>query len=234
MANLLSVRPVHSFQAPSCGSRFPRLRRRWGAERMWARTAVVLTAVLAQSLVLRSIDPLALLRARAAEAQAAPLAAASPTAPADDESEREPQKVIAAGQEEMLAAMVGQGATLPGQCAFESGDINRTWIKSTYKCPEGDVVFELRHPDKAPAGATRTAKFAIVLQSGSPPPGLVDGLASLIRSREAAFEWTVTVVKASEGPRPVKSRRFSVLLVIAIGLLAFAGLRQTLRRSRKS
>jgi hypothetical protein len=142
--------------------------------------------------------------------------------------------VIAAGQEEMLAAMVGQGATLPGQCTFDRGDVDRTWIKSTYKCPGGEVVFELRHPDKAPAGATQTAKFAIILQSGSPPPGLVDALVSLVRSRETAFEWKSTVVTPPKGSAPVRSTRLTVLLLIAVGLLGVAGLRQALRRSRKS
>ena len=52
------------------------------------------------------------------------------------------------------------------------------------------MVVELRHPSAAPAGATLTAQFAVIVQSGSPPPGLADALVSLIRSREAAFVWT--------------------------------------------
>jgi hypothetical protein len=87
--------------------------------------------------------------------------------------------------------MLGRGATLPEQCQLAGGEVDYAIIKAIYACPGGDVVFELRHPSKAPATTTQTARFAITLLSGSPPAGLADALTSRIRSHETAFEWKV-------------------------------------------
>src|SRR5437870_1606738 len=64
--------------------------------------------------------------------------------------------VIPAGQDDLLAEMLGRGGALPGQCTLATGEVDRTIIKATYACPGGEVVFELRHPGKAPATATQT------------------------------------------------------------------------------
>ena len=193
-----------------------------------ARFVCPMTAVLL-SFVVSTLDPFGALQARPAVGQEEPPVPGAPTPQASNEAEEEPKAVIPAGQEELLAEMVGQGATLPGPCTFAAGEVERTVIKSTYKCPDGQVVFELRHPSTAPVGATYTAKFAIMLQSGSPPAGLVDALVALIRSRETAFEWKWTATASAKR----SSSRVLFILLTTAGLLASVGIWRALRRSRK-
>jgi hypothetical protein len=123
--------------------------------------------------------------------------------------------VIPAEQEDILAEMLGRGALLPGGCKFADGQAEPTRIKVTYECAAGAVIFELRHPSKAPADAARTAQFALMLSSGSPPEGLADTLLSRIRSRETAFGWKWT---------PRRSTLETILLVAVILLPTVAGL----------
>jgi hypothetical protein len=136
------------------------------------------------------------------------------------------EAVIPAGQEELLVEMLGRGVTL-AECKLTSGEVDHAIIKATYACPEGEVVFELRHPDKAPANATRTARFAITLLSGSPPAGLADALTSRIRSRETAFEWKLL----ESGPERSSP---ALLLLAAAGILGLAVLGWALRRRRSA
>ena len=141
------------------------------------------------------------------------LAAQEPLAAGEAVIPEELDAVIPPGQEGLLAEMLGQGTTLPEQCKLAGGEVDHSLIKATYACPGGEVVFELRHPSTAPAGATQTARFAITLLRGSPPAGLADALTSRIRSREMAFEWK------SLGPR----RSSSVLVLLAAaGILGLA------------
>lgn len=130
---------------------------------------------------------------------------------------------ISPGHEALLAEMLGRGATLPGDCALTAGQVERAVVRGTYTCLGGDVVFELRHPSAASAGAARTARFAIVLLSGSPPPGLVDVLESRIRSREAAFEWTWPSRQSS--PSWLRRNAAAITLLAAAGLMAVGALR---------
>ena len=99
-----------------------------------------------------------------------------------------PDPMIPPGQEELLADMLGRGAT-PAGCTLTGAAIEYSIIKATYACSGGEAVFELRHPSSAAASAIQTAQFAITLLSGSPPHSLADALVSLIRAREDAFEW---------------------------------------------
>src|ERR1051326_4557655 len=92
--------------------------------------------------------------------------------------------VIPAGQEELLGAMLGSNSPLPGDCRLETGDVEKMIVKATYKCPSGDVVVELGHPAAAPAGATRTDKFALRVTQGTPPPDFQSALLARIRERE--------------------------------------------------
>src|SRR5207244_1016996 len=112
------------------------------------------------------------------------------------------EEVVGPGQEELLADILGRGAALPGKCTLAAGQIAGGVIAATYNCSGGEVVVELRHPAKAPAGARRTSRFAIVVRSGSPARGLLDALAARIRSREAAFQWTHVVPAPSPAPMP--------------------------------
>jgi hypothetical protein len=102
----------------------------------------------------------------------------------------EPLAVIPPGHEDLLADMLGRGVTLPGECKFANGQIERDTVIASYACPTGALVVALRHPDKAPEGATFTRQFALGVQSGSPPAGFVDALKARIGDREREFEWT--------------------------------------------
>ena len=149
-----------------------------------------------------------------------------PTLAAANEPAAGSEVVISPGQEELLAEMLGRGAILPGPCAFTGGQVDRAVVKSTYKCPAGEVVFELLHPSTAPATATRTSRFAIVLRSGSPPPGLMDALESRLRARESDFKWT----SPSPAPPPSWLRRngSAIAWLAAVAVLAVVGLRWVL------
>jgi hypothetical protein len=95
---------------------------------------------------------------------------------------------IPPGQEELLLEMLGMGAALP-DCELVDGQVNFTVITATYGCTSGEVTYDLSHRSKADRNATPTDQFAITLTSGSPPRGFSDALVSLVRSREAEFEW---------------------------------------------
>jgi hypothetical protein len=135
--------------------------------------------------------------------------------------------VVPPGQEELLGAMLGKGATLPDGCKMTGGEVDYTVVRGTYQCPGGEVVIELTHPSKASGAATRTERFAITVRSGSPPAGLMPALVSLIRSREASFEWKFLAV----APQRSSARR---VVLVAVGLLAVAALAWALRRRSSS
>ena len=97
--------------------------------------------------------------------------------------------VIPPGQEELLLAMLGRGTALPDGCALADGRIEHTAVKATYTCPLGDVILVLSHPSVAPATATQTERFALTVDSGSPPISLTDALAARLRAREGEFTW---------------------------------------------
>jgi hypothetical protein len=125
--------------------------------------------------------------------------------------------VVPPGQEELLAELLGRGASFPGSCALTGGQADGSVVRATYRCPDGDVVVELHYPQRAPAGAVQTARFAVFVQSGAPPPGLVDALVSRIRSHEAAFEWKVLTPPPVAGQSsPTGPLTAVVLLTIAV------------------
>ena len=97
---------------------------------------------------------------------------------------------IPPGEEEVIAAMLGRGMALH-DCTLISGGVQYTVIKARYNCfPGNEVTLELGHPRNATLPSIQTGQFAITIQSGTPPPGFQDALASLVRSREGAFEWS--------------------------------------------
>jgi hypothetical protein len=136
-----------------------------------------------------------------------------------------PEAVIPPGQEELLADMLGRGATLPGECKFNGVEADHAIISTTYSCPSGEVVFELRHPSEAARGATRTERFGMTVKSGTPPAGLTDALAALIRSHETKFEWKW--VGVMEGGPPASRR---IVPVAAAAFVVVVGLWLILRR----
>jgi len=108
------------------------------------------------------------------------------------------EPAIPPGQEELMAAMLGKGEWLVGDCQLVAAGAQYTFIEATYGCPDGEVVFKLTHPSQAAATATQTEEFAIAVQSGTSPSGLTDDLVSHVRSQEADFEWTWPGAEAAD------------------------------------
>lgn len=195
---------------------------------------VRLAAIRSVSLALRYLFVVTLLvlcgMARSGPLRVPAAAAQQPAAQgggaAEDTEEGTGEAVIPSGQDELLAQMLGQGATLPGACKFAGGSVEHTIVRATYTCPQGEVVFELRHPGTAPSGATRTERFAITLQSGSPPNGLADALVTLVRARETAFEWKWLASPAQRLPLSV------ILALVAGGLLTIVAFRLAVSRQQ--
>ncbi len=190
--------------------------------RRWAKNAAAVTVI---GLVVLLSDPSGHWRGSAAYAQT-PL----PTLQAGYAA------VVPPGQEDLLAQMLGLGAALPAECRFTDGDANGPIIRGDYVCGANQATFELHYPSDAPASAPRTAKFALVVHSGTPPPELTDALLSLIRSKEGPFEW-----KVMELPRPapiaalgeqVSSDRVVIVIVILFGIVAVLAVGWMLRRSQ--
>jgi hypothetical protein len=133
--------------------------------------------------------------------------------------------VIPAGEESRLADVLGSGQELAGGCRFSGGQVESSLVHATYKCPGGEVVVDLRHPEAAPADAVRTENFAVTVASGSPPPGFSEALLARIREREGEFAWK----QVGGGP----DRRFGAVLPIAIGLVIVAILVWVVYRVRR-
>ena len=127
--------------------------------------------------------------------------------------------VISPGQEEILGAMLGKDGGVPGGCALTTGDVEKTIVKATYTCPKGDVVVELTHPDAAPADATRTQKFGVRIDSGTPPPEFQNALVARIRERETDFSWTVPPRTPVTEEPPRTTSGLSGAIVLALLLL---------------
>jgi hypothetical protein len=96
---------------------------------------------------------------------------------------------IKPGAETLLGDMLGKGETLAGGCTLTEAKLERTSVLPTYTCGDQQVVLQLVHPASAPSRAVRTNRFAVSVQSGTPPAGLVEAIADRIRAREATFEW---------------------------------------------
>lgn len=134
-------------------------------------------------------------------------------------------RAIPPGQEELLRRMLGDGATLPGECRFAGGGVEATIVVARYTCGADTVVVELRDAGDAPAEALRTKQFAIRIRSGPAPPELAEALADLVRAREAAFEWRQVSLLRKEifglrlGPLALAGS-VCVLLLIALVLQA--------------
>jgi hypothetical protein len=184
-----------------------------------------LSAIVVLSLLLFVVGDIDVLGVRTAAAQSDSGATPRPTEeapPVGGDVRDYPHAVIPAGQEALLADMLGKGVALPGGCKLTDGKIEYTVVRATYGCPGGEVTFDLAHPSQATATEAQTDQFALVLKTGSPPEGLVAALMSRIRSQEAAFQWTLL-----GKPR----RRFSLatMLIVGAGLGAIAVLVWRLR-----
>jgi hypothetical protein len=124
---------------------------------------------------------------------------AAPAFSAEEEPVAANELVVPPGQDDLLAAMLGRGISLPDGCAFAGGQADGAVIRAAYACPTGAVVFELVHPTSQAASNVQTASFALTLQSGSPSDALVVALMSLIHSREGSFQWIPLADEAAVG-----------------------------------
>ena len=127
------------------------------------------------------------LLARAAAIGALAACCAAPVRAADDADAA--GYVIPPGQEDLLLTMLGRGASLPDGCSLSDGQVEYRTVKATYACPLGDVVIALSHPERGTDTSTATERFALIVDSGSPPESLIDALAANVRKQEGSFEW---------------------------------------------
>jgi hypothetical protein len=108
------------------------------------------------------------------------------------------EPVVPPGNNTLLADMLGRGAALPDDCKFAGGGADGPIIRGNYTCPSGEVIFALVYPDNAASPNARTERFAITVESGAPPPEMIDVVASLVRSHEVEFEWLWLTPEADE------------------------------------
>jgi hypothetical protein len=127
------------------------------------------------------------------------VARARAQAPAAASEADDGMAVVPPGQEDLLAAMFGSGAALPPQCRFTGGDADGAILHATYTCGQDEIVLALHYPDAVSRPTARTNQFAIVVQSGTPPPGLLDALTKSIRARENEFHWTMLQLPPKPG-----------------------------------
>ena len=130
------------------------------------------------------------------------------------------ESFIPPGQEELVGAMLGNGIALPGDCKLSSGNVEKTVIKATYACPSGDVGVELTHPDVASSNATRTEKFALRVERGTPPADLQRVLLSRIREKESQFRWTAYPARTPEPSQPTTVPMLAGGVVLGVLVLA--------------
>lgn len=136
---------------------------------------------------------------------------------------QEAPPVIERDQEELLADMLGRGATLPGSCAWAGATVEQTRVLSWYTCAGVRVDLELRHPSDPAEAAARTEQFALRSRGDRPPPpGLVDALATRIRAREAAFRWAKPGTPGAAALPSRDERPLRALAVAAAALLLLA------------
>jgi hypothetical protein len=140
------------------------------------------------------------------------------------------EPVIVAGQDAAIAAMLGQGTILPGDCRLAGGGIDRGIVTARYACATGPVAIELRHASAAPAAVVRTERFAILPRSGDLPDGFVAGLATVVRDREAAVVWRDVGVHADADHVWRCALRVNVWIFLASASATLVGATWALRR----
>jgi hypothetical protein len=142
------------------------------------------------------------------------------------------EAVIRSGQERLLADILGQGASLPGGCAFAGGRVEGAAVVATYRCAHDEVRIELRHPSAAPPDARRTVQFALTVGAGAPPPALIEALESRIRAREDRFAWSWQPVIPKEPDPPPLPRVAAALVVLGLAAAAWRMRRHGQRAAR--
>jgi hypothetical protein len=136
--------------------------------------------------------------------------------------------VIPPGAEPLFSEMLGSGQTLPGGCTFTDGQIQQATVRATYSCGGQTVVLELAHPTLAATAAAHSDRFAIVVQSGTPPNGFVDAVAERVRAREGAFQW----VELAVPPEPSRGSLLVPAVIAAAAVLVLVVMRWLAGRRR--
>ena len=112
-------------------------------------------------------------------------------------------QTIPPGQEELLSAMLGKGSELPDGCTLGDGGIEHDVVRTTYHCPDGNVVVQLAHASARGPHALITDRFALTVVEGPAHPDLLRAIEALVRSREAAFEWSGLSLGRDTRPSPL-------------------------------
>lgn len=131
--------------------------------------------------------------------------------------------VIPAGQDQLISEMIALGKDLPGGCKLTDAAADKSVIRATYGCPDGEVVFEFAHPDYAAASARKTGQFAIAIQKGTPPAGLWEALIEAVRAKEGEFRWErptpyqpPTLASPSQAPEVKGTYGWGAVLVLVV------------------
>lgn len=121
------------------------------------------------------------------------------------------------GQEELIAAMLGRGAALPGGCRWEGASIDGDRVSARYRCDGGEATLTLLHARAAAAGALRLGNTALVPGPGAPTE-LVRAVAGRVGEREAQLRWMTVGAQ----PRSANALRHAAGVAVAgaVGLAA--------------
>jgi len=141
-----------------------------------------------------------------------------------DAAQENVEYVIVPSAEPLFGDLLGLGQSLPGGCMFTNGQIERSSVRASYTCGAEQIVLQFHHPEITPRGDVRTKKFAIMVQSGTPPGGFVEAIAERVRAREAAFEWTAVSRKETPASRwtAVAAGVLGAILVVSVLCLVAA------------
>jgi len=147
----------------------------------------------------------------------------------------ETKYVVPAGQEDLVAAMLGRGEELPPACRLIDVQMAATSIRGTYRC-EGSqapaVVILVHPPGTAPAFTTD--QFA-ASAGGEVPRALLDALRERIATRESSWRWMSTTGQPPDAPTDVGSGRpWLPLAASCLAMLAVAALGSVRARMRPS
>ena len=135
------------------------------------------------------------------------------------ETARGPSRVLPAGQEALIAAMLGGRDALPGPCNLDRARVEAVRVVAVYRCAGAEAVLALHHPDAAPEGSVIAGSLAVF----APAPrreALVRAVVDRVRQRGGAVRWIVVEARAqADTPRHGElSARWLVAAAITLGV----------------
>lgn len=135
------------------------------------------------------------------------------------EAPRAPTHVLPAGQEALIAAMLGGRDTLPGPCNLDRARVEGARVVAVYRCAGAEAVLELHHPDAAPAASVIAGSLAVFAVAPR-RDALVGAVVDRVRQRGAAVRWIVAATRAPvDAPRRGEvSARWLVAAALTLGV----------------